>query len=85
MALINPGRTLTPARLAAMTKGEAVASEAEERSEVLVYGTSKPIEEDRENEEENDSVESLLDCCRDVLAWVLGLPGCNADEFRSLV
>ena len=43
MALIKPGRTLTPARFAAMTKGEAVALEAEERRSSLVYGTRRPM------------------------------------------
>ena len=38
-----PGRTLTPASLAAMTKGEAVASEAEERRSGFVYGTRRPM------------------------------------------
>ena len=41
--MIKLGRTGTPASFAAMTKGEAVASEAEERRSGLSWGTRRPM------------------------------------------
>ena len=42
-ALIRPGRLETPASLAAMTKGEAVALVSLERRSSLSYGTRSPM------------------------------------------
>lgn len=42
-------------------------------------------EEDGKNEEKQDPEESLLDCCWNVLPWVLGLSSSNTNKFGSLV
>lgn len=52
---------------------------------LVIIGNEESDEEHGEDEEEQDSVEGLLDGRGDVLTWVFCLAGGNTDEFRPLV